>query len=195
VAVVTRSYWVAVWSARLALVMVSGGFCLVFLVARTESTIYLDMLGVYWLVTLAVMNVARFAAASIGVPVGRRFRFSGADERTRRMKWDFFCYDVLGLRAHADTDQVGIQHVLLCRTSECWLFSLYLEPGGISSDELAGTAPDAPAEVAQQDLLRHLRDTWQFTGRLAWEQTKPDWWAAEPADEPASDRELGQAPT
>jgi hypothetical protein len=181
-----RSYWVAVWLARLSLVLVPGGFCL-FGLAWTGSTTYIGVLGVYWLVTIAVMSGAWIAAASIGVPVGFQLRRSWAVER---MKWDFFCYDVLGLRE--PTNQVDIEHVLLYRTPECWLFSIYQEPGGITSGELADTSPDAPVEVAQQDLLAHLRGTWQFTGQLTWEQTKPDWWAAEPA----SDREgLGQAPT
>jgi hypothetical protein len=177
---ITRSYWVAVWSARLLLVLVPGGFCLFCLVAWTGSTTYIGVLGVYWLVTIAVMNVAWIAAASIGVPVGFQLRRSRAAER---MKWDFFCCDVLGLREHADTDQADIEHVLLYRTPECWLFSIYQEPGGISSGELADTSPDAPVEVAQQDLVKHLRSTWQFTGPLTWEQTKPDWWAAEPASD------------
>lgn len=188
--VVARSYWMAVWLARLSLVLVPGGFCLFFLVVWTSPTTYIGVLGVYWLVTIAVMNGAWIAAASIGVPVGFRLRRSWDVER---MKWDFFCYDVLGLRE--PTNQVGIEHVLLYRTPECWLFSVYQEPGGIACGDLPDTSPDAPVEVAQQNLLRHLHSDWGFTGQLTWQETKPDWWAAEPATELGGCGGLGQVPT
>ncbi|NJC70825.1 hypothetical protein HC031_14025 [Planosporangium thailandense] len=77
-------------------------------------------------------------------------------------------------------NQVDIKYVVLYRTPRCWRVSVFEEPpGGIGCGELPGTSPDAAVEIAQRDLLEYLRREWNFTGELAWEQTKPDWWAAE----------------
>jgi hypothetical protein len=44
------------------------------------------------------------------------------------------------------------------------------DDGTIGCGALPNTAPDAPAEVAQQDMLNHLRRHWDFTGELTWQK-------------------------
>jgi hypothetical protein len=78
----------------------------------------------------------------------------------------------------------NIQFVLLYRTPTEWRISVSEEPGGFGCGSLPDTPPDAPIETAQQDMLDHLRRHWNFTGDLTWQQTKPDWWAAEPTPSP-----------
>ncbi|MFC4068646.1 hypothetical protein [Actinoplanes subglobosus] len=73
-----------------------------------------------------------------------------------------------------------IKHILLYRTPDRWRISVTEEDDAIGCGGLPGTAADAPIEVAQQDLLDHLRRHWGFTGDLSWHETEPDWWAAEP---------------
>jgi hypothetical protein len=77
-------------------------------------------------------------------------------------------------------NQPDIKYVLLYRTPRCWRITVSEEPGGLGCGELPGTPPDASIEVAQQNLLDHLRRHWNFTSELTWQQTQPDWWAAEP---------------
>ncbi|GIH05705.1 hypothetical protein Rhe02_37720 [Rhizocola hellebori] len=72
----------------------------------------------------------------------------------------------------------AVKYVLLYRTPTRWRISVAEIPDAFGCGHLPGTAPDVPVEDAQQDLLRHLRRHWQFTGGLSWEQTGPDSWAA-----------------
>ncbi|BEL05545.1 hypothetical protein Q0Z83_037360 [Actinoplanes sichuanensis] len=73
-----------------------------------------------------------------------------------------------------------IKYVLLYRTPSRWRISIVEADGSMGCGALPDTAPDVPAEVAQQDMLDHLRRHWDFAGELTWQETKPDWWAAEP---------------
>jgi hypothetical protein len=75
--------------------------------------------------------------------------------------------------------RVDIQYVILYRTQKDWRISVHQGADGIGCGSLPRTAPDAPIEVAQEDLRQHLRQHWGFTGELTWHQTKPDWWSAE----------------
>jgi hypothetical protein len=77
-----------------------------------------------------------------------------------------------------------IKHVLLYRTTARWRISVTEEDGALRCGALPNTSPDAPTEVAQQDMLNHLRRHWDFTGELSWQETQPDWWAAEPTTNP-----------
>ncbi|WP_157751315.1 hypothetical protein [Actinoplanes derwentensis] len=74
-----------------------------------------------------------------------------------------------------------ITSVLLYRTPACWRISVGAANGATICGGLPGTAPDAPAGVAQRDTLDHLCRTWGFTGELTWQETNPGWWSAEPA--------------
>jgi hypothetical protein len=73
-----------------------------------------------------------------------------------------------------------IKWVLLYRTGHCWRISVAGEADGIGCGALPDTAPDAPAETAQQDMLEHLRRHWNFTGELVWHEIEPGHWAGEP---------------
>jgi hypothetical protein len=73
-----------------------------------------------------------------------------------------------------------INYVLLYRTPDRWRITVAEIPNAIGCGALHDTPPDAPIEVAQQELLEMLRRSWDFTGQLTWTQTAPDWWAAEP---------------
>jgi hypothetical protein len=80
--------------------------------------------------------------------------------------------------------QVDIKYVLLYRTPREWRITVCEIPDAMACGDLPDTPPDAPIEVAQRDLLEHLRRYWNFTGELTWQQTKPDRWAAEPTSHP-----------
>jgi hypothetical protein len=53
-----------------------------------------------------------------------------------------------------------VQQVLLYRTPQQWRISVWETPEAVACGALPDTAPDAAIEVAQQDLLEHLRQQW-----------------------------------
>ncbi|MGW9198728.1 hypothetical protein [Micromonospora chersina] len=73
-----------------------------------------------------------------------------------------------------------VKHVLLYRTPQRWRISVMETPEAIGCGDLPDTPPDAPIEVAQQDLIDHLRRHWNFTGQLTWREQRPDRWIATP---------------
>ncbi|GII24643.1 hypothetical protein [Planosporangium mesophilum] len=85
--------------------------------------------------------------------------------------------------------EAGIQHVVLYRTPKGWRVSVTEIPGAIGCGVLPDTPQDAPIEIAQDDLLQYLRQYWNFEGTLTWQQTEPNWWAAEPGP-PAGQSEI-----
>jgi hypothetical protein len=64
--------------------------------------------------------------------------------------------------------EIDIDYVLLYRTRDRWRINVTEAPKAIACGYLPGTPADAPVEVAQQELLEHLREHWNFTGQLAW---------------------------
>jgi hypothetical protein len=82
--------------------------------------------------------------------------------------------------------QVDIKYVLLYRTPRAWRITVCEIPDAMACGALPNTPPQAPIEVAQRDLLEHLRVCWGFAGELTWHQTEPDGWAAEPVTHPQS---------
>ena len=74
----------------------------------------------------------------------------------------------------------AVQHVLLYRTPQQWRITVSESPAAMACGALPDTPPDAPIDVAQEALLDHLRQHWNFKGQLTWRQTKPDSWIAEP---------------